>query len=200
MSPEYTLTVKNQSECFGNICLYHRNDGHSIVWFSKSLHPDTVATFRWTMDYSFVWGELDVLIPGVIFRSSQIVEADPDRLDKNSIGFSRQDGAYLFTKPQRQGNPGSLVIQTDETIPMHGATIGVGISGKAAFVALASPNFTYSFIPRPNYWVAFGGFRDFNDQEILDCSQITQTAKVLFPPNVYAMTATFGVDHEWSIK
>jgi hypothetical protein len=52
------------------------------------------------------------------------------------------------------------------------------------------------FTPHPEYWIAFGNF---TTGETIDSSSMTNPAQIVFPPNVYSMTATLNADDTWTI-
>ncbi len=202
MSTQYTLTVVNDSTLNGSVCVYQKDPEqgkyenlYSLAWFSKFCHPGTQLKFKWSIDYSFVWSETGILKPGVSFEASQALPADPQNPAKNAIGFIKAGGAYEFANPTRPGIPGQLQIQTDATIPCNDVAIGIGMSGQPTFAIGGTPNFTYSFIPHPEYWIAFGKFEE---GEVIDLNQVSTTAQVVFPVNVYAQTLVFNKDNTWS--
>ena len=191
MSTNYSLTLTNNSVNAGSFCVYQTDPEqskysnlYSLVWFSKKCHPGTKIRFNWSLDYCFTWSETGILMPGVTFLASENVPADPSNAVKDIIGFTKDGGAYKFTTPTRSGILGTLQIQTDSTIPINEASVGIGMSGQPAFAVPAGPNLDYSFIPHPKYWVAFGNFEE---GEVIDFNNVTQTAEVIFKPSVYSL-------------
>lgn len=202
MSTKYTLKVTNNSNRSGSICVYQRDPEqekytnlYSLAWFSKACHPGTTIKFTWDLDYCFSWSETGMLRPGVTFEASETRAADPSSASDNAIGFTKTGGAYMFTTPLRPGTPGELRIQTDDTIPIDEASVGIGMSGQPALAISAGPNLDYAFIPHPEYWIAFG---DYIEGEVIDLNMVTQTAKVVFPRNVYSLSMTLQEDNTWS--
>lgn len=203
MSTHYTLTVKNNSLLSGDICVYQTNPNgsdnnlHTLAWFSKKCHPHTEIMFEWDLEYSFTWCETGVLTPGVRFYASQIEPADPTNTSQNAIGFTLQDGAYTFTSTSKRPSAGSLGIYTDGTVPNNQASIGIGIGGKSAFAANATPNYNFTFIPHPQYWIAFGNF---TAGEVIDLNQVTNSAQIVFPVNIYSKEVTLKEDNTWEVN
>ena len=202
MSTQYTLKVVNNSTQSGSVCVYQRDPEqekyanlYSLAWFSKKCHPGTTLTFRWILDYCFTWSETGELKPGVTFEASQSEDADPSDASKDAIGFSKTGGAYAFTTPLRPGTPGELRIQTDGTIPINEASVGIGMSGNPALAVSAGPNLDYAFIPHPEYWIAFG---DYEEGQVIDLNRVTETAKIVFPLNTYSLSITLQEDNTWS--
>lgn len=202
MSTQYTLNVTNNSTQSGSVVVYQKcpnqdqyDNLYSLAWFSKACHPGTNLKFRWTIDYSFAWSETGILSPGVYFDASEIKECDPSDTSKNTTGFSKQNGAYLFTAATKSANAGSLAIFTDATIPDGEASIGIGMSGNPTFAIPATPNFNFSFLPHPEYWVAFGRYEE---GVVIDLNAVSETMKVAYPINVYSKSLTFNEDNTWS--
>lgn len=202
MSTQYTLKVTNKSHNSGSFCVYQKDPDqekytnlYSLAWFSKACNPGTTLKFTWTLDYCFNWSETGILVPGVTFDASETKEADPSDSSKNAVGFTKANGAYMFTNPLRPGTPGELRIQTDNTIPINEASVGIGMSGQPALAISAQPNMDYAFIPHPEYWITFGNY---TEGEVIDLNQVTETAKIVFPLNVYSVSMTLQEDNTWS--
>ncbi len=202
MSAQYTLKLVNDSTLSGSFCVYQKcpeqlknKNLYSLAWLAKFCHPDTQVKFKWTLDHCFVWSETGILQPRASFEAYQILPADPNNLAKNATGFTNLGGAYEFTSPGKPGIQGQLQIHTDSTIPCHGVSVGIGMSNRPTFGIECMPSFTYSFIPRPEYWVAFG---DFEEGEVIDLNRVSQSVQVVYPVNVYAQTLVFNKDNTWS--
>lgn len=201
---QYTLNFINNSTLSGNFCIYQTDPSQeinknifSLVWFSKYCHPNTKCKFQWSIEYSFVWAETGVLIPGVIFEASENLSASLTDTSKNSIGFTNQNGAYRFIDTKKSTSEGSLGIYTDNTIPTSGVSIGIGMAGKPVFVKEASPNYNFTFQPHPQYWVAFG---DFEEGTVLDVNSVTNSRNVVYPVNIYSQTAILEKNNTWTIQ
>jgi hypothetical protein len=207
----YTLRVINESSSLWDMCVYQvdpdlgPSNAMSLAWFSKPSQPTTTLTFKWTIDYSFVWAETGQLIPGVYFDATQNWPADPSIVapstpDKagNQVGFTKSGGAFTFTStPVRDAKPGLLYIQQETTIPENQASVGIGMSGAGAFAVQAKPNIRLNLSPHPVYWLAAGSFAQ---GEVLDIGAINGPTDVRFPPNVYSMTAVLNALNQWTVK
>lgn len=203
MSVQYKLSVKNDSNLDGSICVYQKDPEqkvygnlYSTAWFTKAVAKGTKTVFTWSVDYGFIWCETGKLTTGVTFEASQIEEADPSDPTKSVITFTRNaQGAYTFSKETTKKPPqGGLMIEETGNIPNEEASIGLAMSGKAAFVTQAEANLSLTFEPHPEYWIAFGTFEE---GEVLDVNTVSKTAKIKFPLNVYSKSITFGEDHLW---
>lgn len=199
MGTKYQLSVKNDSFNSGSICVYQTipdqdRNLFSLAWFSKACHPGTTVTFGWTIDYSFCWSQSGILKPGVVFNATEKKAADPSDPSNNATGFSKQEGAYLFTPAKTHPSDGCLGIYLDNTIAHGEAAVGVGMGGQAAFAATASPNYSMTFSPHPQYWVVFGTFQE---GEVMDLNRCTGTCNVKFPTNVYKKELTLRDDNTW---
>lgn len=57
---KYSLSVTNNSNLFGNICVFQTLPDQpenmvSLAWFSEPAHPGTTVEFDWSIIYNFVW-------------------------------------------------------------------------------------------------------------------------------------------------
>lgn len=199
---KYSLSVTNNSNSFGNICVFQTLPNQpenmaSLVWFSKPVHPGTTVEFDWNTDYSFIWSHEGELAPGATFNASQTIDAGPSDITKNSIGFTKESGTYRFVETNRTTKAGRLGIYTDQTVPHGEASVGIGMSGSGAFAVSATPNYNFTFLPHPKYWVALGNYEK---GEVLDIESLTNTAEITFEPDVYSMKAVLENDNVWEIK
>lgn len=199
---KYSLSVTNNSNSFGNICVFQTlpeqpENMASLVWFSKPAQPGTTVKFDWNIDYNFIWSHEGELAPGAAFNAVQTIEAEPFDIAKNSIGLTKESGAYRFIKTNSTTRAGKLGIYTDQTVPHGEASVGIGMSGSGAFVVPATPNYNFTFTPHPKYWVTFG---DYDKGEVLDIESLTDAAEIIFEPNVYSMKAVLENDNVWRVK
>ena len=197
----YTLNVFNNSTQTGDTCIYQTDPNtnmpnvQSLAWFSKMSTPTTKMKFTWQVDYSFVWSETGVLVPGVVFDASQNQAADLST--SNQITFTNVGGAYDFQNQTVGPQAGTLYIRQDGTIASQAASVGIGMSGAGTFAVESQPNMSAMFTPHPVYWITFGNYVA---GQVLDVATISQKKQILFPVNVYSMTATFNPDNTWSVS
>jgi hypothetical protein len=195
----YSLTFVNNSSNTWDAAVYQTDPGipnvQSLAWFAKTTAPATKVVFKWTIDYSFVWAETGMLVPGLLFIATQEWEAD--LTTTNQVTFTR-DPSYTF-KDQTQGpQDGALYIQQDSTIPSGMAAVGIGMSSSGVYAVQAQPNILAKFSSHPQYWITFG---QFVQGEVLDIGQVVgQAANIKFPANVYQMTATLDQNNNWTVK
>lgn len=200
-SLKYTIRAINNSSNSGSFCVFQQDpdlgvsNALPLVWFSKYVHPQTVVKFGWTTDYNFVWCETGKLVPGIEFDASQVFDADLQSL--NQITLTYVDGAYNFINQNKGPKPGSLYIKEDGSIPPKQTSVGIGMSGSGTFAVQAQPNLNLNFTPHPKYYIAFG---DYEQGEVLDTREMTNTAEVPFEVNIYSMTAILGPDNAWTIS
>jgi hypothetical protein len=197
---KYAIRAMNSSTNSGSFCIFQQdpNLGVSgalpVVWFSKYVHPQTAVRFDWTTDYNFVWSETGLLSPGVDFDASQVFDADLQGL--NQITLTYIGGAYTFSNQGKGPKPGPLYIREDASIPLKKASVGIGMSGSATFVVQAQPNLSLNFTPLPRYYIAFG---DYTQGEALALPEMTNTAEIAFPQNIYSMAAILNADNSWTV-
>jgi len=198
---DYNLIFVNNSSQLGSACVYQQDPGIgmldvlSLAWFSKAAAPTSRVQFNWTGDYSFVWSETGTLVPGAMFTASQTWDADLSRT--NQVQFTYlAGGAYTFQNQTHGPRPGSLYILEDGTIPPNQASVGIGMGGSGTFVMQAQPNMQAIFTPTPQYWITFGNYIQ---GEVLDLTTINNPAEIVFPPNVYSMTAILSPNNTWTV-
>lgn len=209
MPPQYTLRFVNQSANSGTACLYQTSrsfatlgNAYSVAWLTAPSAPQTMTQFSWEMNFGFAWARTGAAAPGVIFKPAEYLDADLETsnqvtlADRNGVGFENQ---------QQGPQSGTLFVRQDETVPQNSISVGFGLSGKPAFAVQARPNMTVTFDPQIQYWIIFGTFRQ---GELLNTrlfeanlqSEFTQPARIIFPPDVFGMTAVLNPDNSWTIE
>ncbi|OOF00977.1 RhiA [Salinivibrio sp. MA351] len=200
MSQQYSVKFINNSANEGNVAIFQTVPDQkalnvfSLAWFSKFVNPAVHETFKWNIDYSFVWSDTGEVKPGVIFEGGQEVTADLEKSNTIELDYN---GGYLFGNPSFSGKAGSLYIDESANVPMKQAAVGIGMSNAGTFVKPAQPNLHLEFEPHPTYWIVFGNYQQ---GEILDIEEITNAVEIKFEPNVYDMVATLKPDNTWSIQ
>ena len=198
---DYTLIFKNQSTMVGDVCVYQQDpdmgmqDVMSVAWFAKGAAPTTQLTFRWSIDYCFVWDEVGQLSSGIVFEAAQIWDADLRTLNAITLTLLRGD-IYTFADQRAGPYEGNLYIYGGSMLPVGEVAVGIGMSGRPTYVASAQPNWSWVFTPKPSYWITFGTYET---GVVLDVESISSFAEIEFPPNVYSMTAILQPDNTWKI-
>ncbi|QZY54863.1 protein rhiA [Crassaminicella profunda] len=196
----YRLKVKNEGTFKGNLAIFQRQadleemGAMPLAWFTKGSNPNTMVEFCWNVDYCFVWSEEGILKPGVVFRASQTIDGgiwvnNKVVLDKNIYG-------YVFSEQTTAtAQAGSLIIEENNSIPGGEASVGIGMSGFGTFVWQTEPNANLTIQPKPQYWIAYGTFKQ---GEVLDIQQLMNTSLELnYPTNKYNATVTLNSDNTW---
>jgi hypothetical protein len=202
---QYTLVFVNHSSRTADVCVFQQDplllsvgSLETVAWLVQPANPTTVVTFQWTADYDFVWSAPGKLAPGVQVSSAQVWPADLST--KNQVTFTKTDGAYTFQNQTQGLTAGRLIISEISTIPAQQAAVGIGAAGAATFVVQAQPNLSLTFTPSatPQYWITFGSYLA---GQVLDVTGIPANEKiqVVFPFNVYSMTATLNADNTGSV-
>lgn len=201
MATNYKLIVDNRSKNYGNVCVFQTLPDQpenilSLAWFSKAAHTDTSVEFRWSLDYNFMWSDEGVLKPGVTFKASQVIDADPSDITKNSIGFTKEYDAYRFAETIKPTREGTLGIYTDQTVPHGEASVGIGMSGNGTFAVTATPNYSFLFKPHPRYWVVFGTYKV---GEVMDIESMSNAVEIVFDPGIYEKNLILQSDNTWKL-
>ena len=199
-SAVYSLTVINDCEISSTVCLYQHDSEwgdnvSSIVWLSKHIFNNSTVIFQWKKEYGFCWAETGVMQPGVVFQSAQLITGD--LTSYNKITFTNQQGAGEFVNLTASGNPGTMAIEKDGTIPMNTYATGIAMDSSAICAAQAMPNTMSQFsFNNTKYYITIGNYQQ---GEILDINEMDNKAEVVFPAGVYSMTATYNEDGTWTI-
>lgn len=198
---KYKLTFVNHSTNVGDVCVY-QNDPDlgvhnvmSLAWFAKRAAPETIVTFTWEINYSFVWSETGQIKPGLLFEASQVKDADLEV--NNQVRLKYPDGYYTFSDIENGPEAGSLYIKQGPGIPMKQASVGIGMSGAPVFAVQAQSNINLMFTPHPNYWITFGSFES---GQVLDLEAISDCKQVTFQDNCFEMAAILKGDNSWRIE
>jgi hypothetical protein len=181
----FMIFQKPQDSYYGNV--------FSLAWMARMCLPQNRITFNWTEDYAFTWAETGLLVPGVNFMASQMMNANPNNLNSIRLDYNSY---FFFEDPNSGGQPGTLTVQESASIPMNQAAVGIALSGSTAYVVQAQPNMNQVFTPHPNYWITFGNYRQ---GEVLDAYQISNATALNFPAGVNNLNVTLNPDGTFSV-
>jgi rhizosphere induced protein len=195
---QYTVVFQNNSTNAGTVALYQVPPdvpgSMPLAWLTRYAYPTTRVTLTWTLQYDFVWSQTGLLVPGVVATAAQVWPADLITTNQVTLTYDR---AFTFKNQQAGPQSGSLFINADATIPVNTASVGIGMAGAPTMLVQAQPNMSYVFTPRPEYWISFGNY---TTGEAIDISSMTSAAQIVFPPNIYSMTATLNANNTWTIQ
>lgn len=197
----YQVIFQNNSVNAWSVCVYQSAPDvnvpnvQSLAWLTEMAAPTTQVVFDWQIQYNFVWSNQGTLPAGAVFQASQCWDAD--LITANAVTLTNPGGYYTFQNQTVGPAPGSLYITEDNTIPVGGATVGVGMSGNGTFVLTAGPNLNLIFTPTPTYWITFG---QYIQGQVMSETEITNSAMIEFPPDVFTMYATLNANNTWTIS
>ena len=155
--------------------------------------PNVNCTFEWTTDYIFVWGDVGIIEPGVVFSANETLPADLQTA--NSTTFS-VDPEPHFSPSGKGSPPGSLMISVGNAVPGNTFSIGIGMGDSSTLVFPAVSNRNYTITPGPALWIAAG--TNVQIGAILDASAVKQNFQVTFPPNIFEVTCTLVKNNKGS--
>ncbi|MDB5617697.1 MAG: hypothetical protein JWQ24_1935 [Tardiphaga sp.] len=197
--PAHTLRFHNNSGTTQTFVCFQTSGskpaGLAPAWFAMPVATGVEVNFTWQPSYDLVWMETGQLAEGVQFTASQVVPATLGT--ENKIELTYSEGAFAFNAQGPAQMTNQLQILCDGTIPPNTVSVGIGMAGSPIEVMQAASNMNFVFTPLANYWVTLA---DVTQGEIMDLSRLTSSARVVFPPNVTAMTATINVDQSWTIQ
>ncbi|TDB47427.1 protein RhiA [Photorhabdus khanii] len=198
----YSVTFENNSSAAWTVYLYQKipnqpSDIFSLAWQASpfKIASNAFFTFKWSIDYSFVWGRTGVLTDGVVFKAGQIIDADP--INNNLITFDSNDNTPAFDAVTGAEQSGVLTIKQSKNIPNNLYTTGVAMSKQAIFVQQALTNTTQIYTPQPKYYIAVGSSVQMG--QVL-AETVSQTSELLFQPNIYNLTAILTDAQTWSVS
>lgn len=192
----YQLRIVNNSQQAGNFVIFQQQPNtQALAWLTKYAYPQTNVTFNWTLDYDFVWSETGQLTPGVVVEVGQITSATPEQ-NQITLSYDLQNHAFFFQNQTQGGDPSTLNLLTDGSVPSGAASVGMGMSGAATFLVQAGPNMHYTFTPHPNYWLVFSN--TMQQGEVIVTESLSPL-EIVFPPNVNSMTVTLNMDQSWTV-
>jgi hypothetical protein len=200
---QYELTCVNNGNQNWNFYVYQTVPNQevanmfSLAWLVSSyqMRPGNTFRFQWSQNYSFVWNASGELKPGVSFFASGQQSCSPSSNNSTTFDVNPAPGF----DPSSQATPsGTLIIKDSPRVPPKRFSVGIAMSGSGTFVQQAGPSLTHHYTPTPTFWVAAGV--DTKVGDVLDMQTITQSGKVQFPPNVYALTATLNPNNTWSVS
>lgn len=197
----YTLECINQSPVPWYFFMYQQmpeqSNVFSLAWLASpfKIAPGARISFRWSLDYNFLWAATGALQPGVIASASQTKPCDPG--GANLTTFSVDDNTPNISDAIQGGQAGSLAIQTAANVPYMTYATGIGMSGSGTFLMQAMPNMMQVYTPRPAFRIAAAS--QIQTGQVLS-QAIPGNAEVDFPPNIYKMYATLNDQQKWTIS
>lgn len=199
---QYTLVFDNKSSRYAELCVFQQDPAfdvagiETLAWLVEPVAPTTRLTLTWTTELDFVWSATGSLAPGVVGTAVQVWPAN--LTTTNQVTFDVVQGAYTFRDQTQGPTSGSLTILESRNIPVNQAAVGLGMAGAATYYVQAQPNVTLTFQPGETvqYWVSFASY---TAGEVLDVPSIADKTQVVYPVNVYSMTATLSADNTWLI-
>lgn len=211
MTQTYRLEMLNNSDNSYDFCVYQRSADttlepvDSVAWSVYSLAPTVKGSLMWSPDLEFVWGPAGVVAPGVIFEASQRWPGSPT--GQNVVTLQKNaGGALTFADLGAGGKQGAMTIETRQDVPPQDIAIGLNMTittehshtaASAALIAQAHPGQRAVFAPPGSYWLTFGSFKT---GEILSNTKMAHSVQLVFPTNVYELSATLNRDETWTVK
>lgn len=197
---QLSLNVINNSSSTISACLYQQPQNqlpglYPVVWLSAPLYPGMRRTFAWSNnDYSFVWAQTGLLMPGIIFFPSQLIAANIG--DQITFNVNGSGGYAQFGSPTPSPS-NNLTINDGANFNLLQYAVGVGLSGSAVYVAQAQPNMAYQFTPASNKIFLFAG--NCQTGEVLMNTQTISNAALITYAGQTQATATLQMNGMWNV-
>ncbi|MCU1347381.1 MAG: hypothetical protein JWO56_411 [Acidobacteria bacterium] len=196
------LILVNNSPNAGNLVVYQQLGPQRpqlpLAWFSKYVYPQTQVSFSWDpSDYDFVWSGTGQIQSGVVFEASQVVPANLTTKNQITLAYDPVNHVFYFKSQTAGRQAGTFTINQDDTIPLNGAAVGIGMAGRASFAVQAVPAVTLQIVPDITYWVTFGTIQQ---SAFFIAETFVAPVQAAFPQNVNSMTVTLNPDNTWTVK
>lgn len=210
MANAYALTVVNQSQMqrprfavFASLPVKANFESVSLAWFVQEIDETNQYTFRWSLEWAFVWSAQGTdAAAGVAWEATGRRAADPDSTTDSAMAFA-YDGDFTFRTaepPQGQQPDGAtLWILDDPGIPLPSAkpsSVGVALEGRPVCVLEAGPNLKQTFTLHPTYYIDAGNYRP---GQMVDGSDLTAFQRLEYAGGATALTATLNADNTWTV-
>jgi hypothetical protein len=212
MGEQFQLTLKNESDQPGlTFAVYTVIDAItnaaetlSMAWQTKRINKGNKVTFKWTLDYSFMFSTQGAQA-GAVWSENGSIDVSSTNRSQNSVLLD-YDGDYLLSY-----NPGAhavkdgyIFLDTSASVPRYtteggpsvALAIAVGDHGtpSPAVAGNSGLNLAHEFIVHPTYFIRAG---QMELGQMADLSTTTGLQKVAFEPGVYQAYWTLTEDNTW---
>ncbi len=200
MSQQYTLNFQNKSSQTGSLCIFqtvpdaNTSNIKTLAWYCQPAVPQQQVRLDWGIDYSFVWSQQGHLEPGDKFTAVQTLSANLNQ--KNQVDFKKQGDSYTFDNQTQGLHNGSLFIHQGNNVAIDKCVVGIGMSGRPAFIVESQPGFPLVFTPTPQYRIVFGSFQQ---REVLNVNNLN-AYNLEFPEGSYKLSVTLNENGSFSIS
>lgn len=203
MATTYTLNVTNNTTQTGRFMIFQESPDVNVpnvvtlAWLAKTAHPTTDLQFQWSLEYDFVWANKTDLKPGTLVNTNQTWAANLSTSNQITLDEHSED-EYTFSDQSPGLSDGALHIDQASSVQSGSASVGIGISGKAAFLVEDQPNTKVIMTPKdkPTYWLAHG---DYQEGQVLDTNEVAKNACRIKFDETQSMEVSLNHDNTWSI-
>ncbi|HZV74830.1 MAG TPA: hypothetical protein VFF79_14035 [Conexibacter sp.] len=211
MANAYALTVVNKSQLqrprfavFASMPVKANYESVSLAWFVQEIDATNQYTFRWGLEWAFVWSaEGTDATAGVAWQATGSRAADPDSASTSAVAFEYDGGDFTFRTaepPQGLSPDGSTLWILDEprvpTPSVKPSSVGVSLEGRPVCVLEAGPNLRQTFTLHPTYYIDAGNYVP---GQMVDGADLTAFQKLEYAHGVTALTATLNPDNTWTV-
>ncbi|WP_016681396.1 hypothetical protein, partial [Yersinia pestis] len=197
----YQVKFVNHSSSAWTVFLYQKmpnqpSDVFSLAWQASpfKVAPNSFFTFKWSINYSFVWGRTGHLTDGVLFEAGAILDADPT--SHNQVTFDTADNTPTFSNLSTAGQAGKLTIIEGGSMPNNVYSTGIGMSGQGTFAQQVLANTTQLYTPEPLYFIAAG--QGVQMGQVL-AQTVTNSNELKYSGNIYSLVATLDETQQWNV-
>jgi hypothetical protein len=211
MADQYALTVVNSSQqprpqfaVFASLPVKANYESVNVAWFAQEIDPTNQYTFRWSLEWAFVWSASGTdLNAGVTWQATGSRAANPDSASTSAVSFEYDGGDFSFRAtepPQGQQPDGStLWILDAPSVPtpsIEPSSVGVALEGRPVCVLEAGPNLRQTFTLHPTYYIDAGNYLA---GQMVDGADLTAFQKLEYADGATALTATLNPDNTWTV-
>jgi hypothetical protein len=212
MGDQFQLTLRNESDQPGlTFAVYtvieqitHATETFPIAWQTKRLNKGNKITFKWTLDYSFMFSTQGAQA-GAIWNENGSIDVSDTSKTHNSVLLD-YDGDYLFryNTGAHAVRDGYLYLDTTAQVPKYtqeagpsvALAIAVGDKGTPtpAVAGNSGVNLDHAFDVHPTYYIQAG---QIEQGQMADMTTTTALQQVVFEPGVYQAFWTLTEDNTW---
>ncbi|GAA1964401.1 hypothetical protein [Catenulispora subtropica] len=212
MGDQFQLTLRNESDQPGlTFAVYtvidsitNATETFPMAWQVKRLNKGNKVTFKWTLDYWFMFSAQGAQA-GAIWEENGSIDVSDTSKAQNSVLLD-YDGDYLF-----RYNPGAHPVrdgyvyldtsaQVPKYTPENGPSVALAIATgdgtpSPAVAGNSGINLDHEFKIHPTYYIQAG---QVELGQMADLTTTTALQKVVFEPGVYQAFWTLTEENTWT--
>lgn len=210
---QFSLTLKNESTTPNlSLVVYtavpkatNLSSMFALAWLVKRVNTGNSVTYRWTLDYSLMFGTQGVE-SGAVWSETGTVNVNDSSIAQNTatLGYPNGDYTLALSPGANPVRPGHVFLNTTAQVPPYSA-----VSGPSVALAIATgdsntptpavaggsgPNLQHEFDLHPTYYIAAGNIIQ---GTMADMDTVTKMQEVEYKPGIFAAAWTLTDQNIW---